>query len=193
MSLSSYTRFVLFGKHALWVLAALLVMGLIWIANYNSGKNGARLVFTNLPQTEILQNLMINPRYQGLDARNQPYTVIADKATQIDEEHVALDNIRAEIAQHDGTWIALNAKTGSFGVNDKKLQLTGGVEVFSGNGYEMRTDHAYVDIGQGSAYGDAMIQGQGAVGTLQANNFKAEDRGQVIRFKGDVKVRVYRD
>lgn len=187
-----YTRFVVFSRRFLWVLVAGIIGLVFWIATDNSGSAGKRVVFTNLPQTEILQNIMLNPRYQGLDDQNQPYTVIADKAVQLDENNVSLDNIRAEITQKDGTWVALNSKAGEMNIDTKQLQLTGGVDLFSDSGYEMRTDHAHVDIEQGSAYGDAHVEGQGPAGTLQADSFKVFERGQVIRFNGSVKVRVYR-
>lgn len=193
MSLRIYTRFVLFGKHALWVMAALLLVILVWVANYNTGENGKRLVFTNMQQNEILQNIMGNPHYQGLDDNNQPYTVVADKATQIDDKHVSLDNIKAEITRHDGKWLALNALSGIYDSEQKKLELKGGVEIFTGDGHQMRTDHAYIDIDKGSAYGDAAVEGQGPLGTLKAKQFSLKERGQVIQCKGDVKVRVYRD
>jgi len=194
MSVARYTRFVIFGKHFLWVMLALLIVMVGWIATYNSEEGSKRIVFTSAPQvTAPLENLMMNPRYQGLDSHNQPYNILADHATQIDETHLMLDAVRAEITQHDGTWIALNAKNGAISIDEKQLDLTGGVELFSDTGYQVRTDHAHVDIRQGSAYGDAHVEGQGPAGTLQADSFEAQDRGQVMRFKGNVKVRVFHD
>lgn len=193
-TLTRYTRFVSFGKHFLWVMLAFLVAMVWWIANDNSEDRSKRMVFTSAPVVgENVQNIMEKPVYQGLDAHNQPYNIHADRATQLDENNLILDNVRAEITQHDGTWIALNAKNGAIEVQQKKMQLTGGVEAFSDSGYTMRTDHAHVDIGQGSAYGDAHVEGQGAAGTIEAESFEAEDRGKIVRFKGKVKVRIYHD
>jgi lipopolysaccharide export system protein LptC len=194
MSVARYTRFVSFGKHFLWLMLAFLVVMVGWIATYNSEEGSKRIVFTSASQVpENLQNIMENPRYQGLDAHNQPYNILADRATQIDENHLTLDVVRAEITEHDGTWIAINAKNGAIDIQNKQLQLTGGVEAFSDTGYTLRTDHAQVDINKGNAYGDSHIEGQGPVGTIQAESFEAEDRGQVVRFKGNVKVRIYHE
>ncbi len=194
MSVARYTRFVIFGKHFLWVMLAFLVAMVSWIASYNSEEGNKRVVFTSPPQAaDNVQNIMENPRYQGLDAHNQPYNILADRATQIDENHLRLDNVRAEITQQNGTWIALNAKNGDIDITSKHLALTGGVEAFSDSGYTMRTDHAQVDIGQGSAYGDSHVEGQGPAGTIQSESFEAKDRGQMIRFKGKVKVRIYHE
>jgi lipopolysaccharide export system protein LptC len=194
MAVAHYTRFVIFGKHFLWVALALLLAMVAWIATYNSEEGNKRIVFTSAATpVENLENIMESPRYQGLDAHNQPYNILADRATQVDQDHLTLENVRAEITQSDGTWIALNAKNGAIDVPKKQLQLTDGVEMFSDSGYTMRTDHAQVDIGQGSAYGDSHVEGQGPVGTLTAESFEAEDRGQSIKFKGKVKVRIYHD
>lgn len=194
MSVARYTRFVVFGKHFLWVMLAFLVVMVGWIANYNSEDRGKRMVFTSAPVTgEDVQNIMENPRYQGLDAHNQPYNILADRATQVDENNLTLDNVRAEMTQRDGTWIALNSKQGALDITHKKMQLSGGVELFSDSGYTMRTESAFVDIGQGSAYGDSRVEGQGPVGTIVSNSFESEGNGRVIRFKGKVKVRIYHD
>ena len=192
MPIARYTRFVVFGKHFLWVMTALVVALLVWIATGNSGDSGRRMVFTNMPaQMNILQNVMENPRYQGLTTHGEPYTVLSNKGTQIDDDTIALDVVRAEVAQRDGTWIALNAKNGVLNIKNKHLELTGGVNVFYNNGYELRTDHAFVDIAEGAAYGDSYVEGQGPSGTLQADQFEVLKRGQVIRFSGSVKMKLY--
>jgi lipopolysaccharide export system protein LptC len=194
MSIARYTRFVHFGKHFLWVMLALLFALVWWVATYNSEEGNKRMVFTSAPQqTGSTQNIMGNLRYQGLDAHDQPYNILADHGVQVDEDHVTLVNVRAEITQHDGTWIALNSKNGAIDTKNKQMDLTGGVEMFSGTGYDMRTDHAHVDIGQSAAYGDAHVEGQGPTGTLQAESFAASQGGAVITFKGSVKVRIYHD
>lgn len=192
-SIVRYTRFVIFGKHFLWALVAFIMALLVWIASDNTGSDSRRIVFTNLPQQTAIdaQNVMMKPRYQGLDAHNQPYTVVADKATQVDANTIAMENIRADMVQNDGRWIALNAKAGVLNSQTRQLDLTGSVNLFYEGGYEMRTDHAHVDIPKGSAYGDSHVEGQGPVGTLEADSFQVHDRGQVIQFEGAVKVRLY--
>ncbi len=188
-----YTRFVIFGKHFLWVLIAAIVAIVVWIAADNTGGDSKRIVFTNLPQQAITgtQNVMLKPHYQGLDAHNQPYTVIADRATQVDADTISMDNIRADMTQQNGKWVALNAKAGVLNTQTKQLDLTGGVDLFYEGGYEMRTDHAHVDIPAGAAYGDAHVEGQGPAGTLEADSFHVAENGRTIRFDGSVKMRLY--
>ena len=146
--MSNYTRFVELSKRFLWVLVAVMVGVVVWIASYNTGENGARIVFSNIPKSGVLQNIMSKPHYQGIDVRGRPYTVAADKAA--------------------------------------------GIDVFYEGGYEFRTDHAHVDIQKGSAYGDAAIEGQGNLGTLQADGFSMGTHGETIHFTGSVKMMLYR-
>lgn len=191
-SVTRYTRFVALSKHFLWVVAAAVIALLVWVASDNSGENGTRIIFSNAQKTEKPpQNVMNHPHYQGVDAQNRPYTVIADTATQVDASHVALVAIRADMTMTTGAWLALNAGSGMLNLTAKQLELKDAVDMFYDGGYEFRTDHAHVDIQKGSAYGDAPVEGQGPLGTLKADSFSVENRGQVIRFNGSVRMTLY--
>ena len=191
-ALSNYTRFVALSKRFLWLLVVVMLGVIVWIASYNTGENGSRIVFSNIPKSGILQNIMSKPHYQGIDVHGRPYTVIADKATQIDKDNVSLENIRADMVLSSGVWIALNAGTGKLNLQSKIMALNDKVDVFYGDGYEFRTDYAHIDIQQGSAYGDAPIEGQGKLGTLQAVGFSISPHGETIDFNSAVKVTLYR-
>ena len=188
----AYTRFVAVSKRSLWALVAVVVGLVVWIASYNTGENGARMVFSNMTKGVTLQNIMSKPHYQGVDGRNRPYTVIAEKALQIDKDNVSLQNITADMSMSDGAWIAMNAGSGVINLQTKQLDLRDGMDVFYEGGYEFRTDHAHVDIQKGSAYGDAKVEGQGPFGTLQADGFTIGEHGGTIHFNGSVRMKLYR-
>ena len=190
-AIARYTRFVALFKHSLWVLVAVIGV-LVWIAEDNSGENGARIVLSNVPKTGNLQNIMVKPHYQGIDAHDRPFTVIADKATQLDANNVSMVNVHADMTMASGAWVALNSGTGLLNLQTKQLELHDGVDMFYEGGYEFRSDHAHVDIQQGSAYGDAPVEGQGPPGTLDADSFSISDHGQVIHFNGSVRMKLYR-
>lgn len=189
---AGYTRFVEVSKRSLWFLVAFMVGLVIWIASYNSGENGARMVFSNAAKSVALQNIMNHPHYQGVDIHNRPYTVIAEKALQIDKDNVSLDRLSADMVMSNGSWIVLNAGKGLINLQSKQMELSGGVDVFYEGGYEFRTEHAHVDINKGSAYGDARVEGQGPLGTLVADGFTIGDKGETIKFNGSVRMKLYR-
>ncbi|MCE2927816.1 MAG: LPS export ABC transporter periplasmic protein LptC [Rickettsiales bacterium] len=191
-SVARYTRLVMLSRNLLWVLVVLVIGAVIWTATDKDESAGSRLVFSNVKVNENLENEMVNPHYQGLDSKNKPYTVIADKAIQKDKDLVLLHNIKADMQQDKGAWLALNAGGGELNITTKKLWLTDGVSMFYEGGYEMQTTKAFVDISAGTAYGDEPVTGQGPLGTLKANSFHVQGRGDVIRFNGSVILKIYR-
>ncbi len=190
-SVEKYTRYVLFGKTVLWFLVIGIIAVVIWIASTNNGENGGRMVFTNIPKSEELQNIMKKPRYQGVDVHNRPYTIDADSALQKDKDTVVLTNITADMTSDNSAWMALKAHTGELNMSTKKMVLTQGVEVFYEGGYQFRTDHANVDIAKNSMQGDSHIEGQGGAGTIEANSFSISERGNIINFNGSVRMLLY--
>ncbi|MDX2112195.1 MAG: LPS export ABC transporter periplasmic protein LptC [Alphaproteobacteria bacterium] len=191
-SVARYTRLVVLSRKLLWAMIALMIGVVIWTATGKEESAGSRLVFSNVKINENLENEMINPHYQGLDAKNKPYTVIADKAVQKDKDLVVLHNIRADMQQDKGAWLALNAGSGELNITTQKLWLMDGVNMFYEGGYEMQTSKAFIDISAGTAYGEDPVTGQGPLGTLKAKGFDVSGRGEVIRFKGSVKLKIYR-
>jgi lipopolysaccharide export system protein LptC len=187
-----HTRIVALSKHFLMLLVAAMIAMVVWIASDNSGENKARMVFSNIAKTGILENIMQKPHYQGVDVRNRPFTVIADTATQVDKDNVDLKAIQADMILSNGKWVALKSGYGLLNLQTRQLELNDGVDLFYEGGYEFRTDHCHVDIQQGSAYGDAPVEVQGPSGTLKANNFTIGQRGEVIHFNGSVTMTLYR-
>lgn len=191
LNVASYTRFVIASRWSLWGLIAIIVAVIVWVASSNTGKDGARLVFSSVSKNENLQNVMEQPRYQGVDQNDQPFTVIADKAIQLDKNTIELHAIRADMNQKDGTWLALNSGKGELNMETKKIKLEQDVNMFYDGGYEFRTSHANIDMDKGSASGDAPVEGQGPSGVLKADSFSIENRGQVIKFNGSVRMTLY--
>jgi len=187
-----YTRFVYLSKVFLWVLVVAVIAIVIWIASGHSGVGPPRMIVSSVPHADNLQNIMLKPRYQGVDVHNQPYTVVADKAVQKDKDTVTMEVIRADLMRHNGSWLGLNSATGELNTQTKQMLLNGGVSLFADGGYEFRTDHAQVDIQKGSAYGDSHVEGQGPPGTIEADGFSMDNHEHVIHFNGSVKMVLYR-
>lgn len=186
-----YTRFVFLGKNFLWILVVGILTLVVWIASNNNADNGGRMVFTNVPKSEELENLMQKPHYQGVDVHNRPYTIDADNALQKDKDTVVLDKVSADMTGDNNAWIALKSGSGILNMTSKQLELLQGVEVFYEGGYQFRTDHAHVDIGKGTVDGDSHIEGQGAAGTIEAERFSIIERGNIIKFNGSVRMLLY--
>ena len=191
MSAARYTRIVALIKRFLGLLVMAMIAVVVWIASDNSGENKARMVFSHIAKTDTLQDVMLKPHYQGVDIRGRPYTVMADQAVQVDKDTVAMTKIHADMIMENGTWLALNAGSGTLKIAGKTLELHDGVDMFYDGGFEFRSDHAKVDIQHGNAYGDAPLEGQGPPGTLKADNFAVLEHGKIIRFNGSVTMTLY--
>ena len=173
-------RFVLPG------IAALLIGAVAAWPLLQSRIGRIPLGFATITQDEIDQQRMINPRYVGVDDRNQPFTITANSATRIDPKGnlVELDQPKADMALKDGHWVALTATTGTFSQDAQLIQLVDSVSLFHDTGYEFHTRTAYVDVKAGTAYGQEPIQGQGPLGTLKAEGFRIFDKGERVVFTG---------
>ncbi len=136
---------------------------------------------------------MVNPRYQGRDDRNRPFTVDAREAMQArsDPDSVTLDRPQAEITLADDGWLALDAVDGQYQREAQHLRLTGNVSLFHDHGFEMQTEAADVDLKAGRAESFTAVSGRGPEGTIAAEGFRVEDKGERIFFTGKSRLVFY--
>lgn len=189
---SGSTRSVFFGRGFLWLMILFIVGLIFYIAIGNSTSDSTRLVFSQIKQMSDLQNVMKKPFYHGLDKDNMPFSITADQAIQQDADTVLMQNLKADMETKGGKWVALQANSGEFKSSTKVLTLTRDVDMFYDGGFEFRSDYAVIDVANGTASGNMPITGQGPMGTLQADKFAVYNRGDVIRFEGNVRTRIYR-
>ncbi len=143
---------------------------------------------------EDLENLrMVQPRYVGVDERNQPYSIVADQATQAKGSSDATDlaQPQGDLTTESGTWLAMTAEHGLYHQPDKTLDLWGGVSLFHDGGYEIATERARVDLSAGAAEGDRPVQGQGPNSVLTGQGFRIRERGARIEVTGQSRVVLY--
>lgn len=136
---------------------------------------------------EDLENLrMLNPRYLGTDKQNQPYTLIADQATQQSGDSNVTDLVKpkGDITLKKGTWLALSAEAGTYRKQDQLLDLEGNVNLFHDQGYELVTARARINLELGTAAGDDPVAGQGPDMELQGQGFRVYDRGDRVLVTG---------
>ena len=190
-SMARYTRFVLFGKFLLVFVAVCLSALLFIIPLVKKDKPGERIAFAATEQGSITNPVMTNPKFQGLDKDNNPFTVIAETATHETKDRVALTNIKGDMTTKDNQWFTISADSGTLEIEKRQMQLVGNVNAFYGGGYEIRTDWVQVDMASSEAFGDMPVEAQGQVGTLTAKGFHMFDKGERVVFKGPVKMRIY--
>ena len=181
-----YSLFVGFMKVLLPATAAALILLVLAWPQFSIEEESFRLSISKLAPGQAESLTMLNARFEGLDENDRPYTVTADIATQseIDKDLVTLERPKADITMADGTWLALTAKSGEYHKEAQVLDLTGAVNLFHDKGFELNTESARVYLDEGIAEGALPVQGQGRIGTVQAEGFRVLDRGARIFFLG---------
>lgn len=173
---------------AKWVLplagVALLVGIAIW-PELDRMEDRARVSFRRVIQATPDAVRLVEPRYQGFDEQNRPFTVTATTATQTETvDIVDLDRPRADIVMTDGTWVLLESQAGRFDKGRNTLDLSGEVTLWQDGGNMLVTEAAEILLQEGSAAGDRPVAAQGPFGTLTSEGFRLTERGQVVVFTG---------
>lgn len=166
----------------------LLATVALW-PEFESAADRGRLAFKRVLQVQPEALRVIEPRYQGMDEQNRPFTLTAEVAVQAgDQEVVQLQAPRADLVLSDGGWVYVESRTGLYDRHGSQLDLAGRVTVHHDDGTQFVTEAAKVDLAAGGAAGDAPVAAQGPFGTLTAEGFRLRDRGQVVIFTGQSRV-----
>lgn len=192
---SAYSRFVTAMKLVLPALAVgIVLLVLVW-PQIGPGESGFRVGLSELSPESADQLTMVNPRFQGRDSQDRPFSIVAQEATQPadDGRRITLDGPKADITLDNGAWVALTADSGVYHRDDQTLELSGNVSLFHDRGFELRTARTHIDLQTGNARSNAPVQGQGPAGTLSAQGFRFTDGGRTIVFTGRSRLTVFGD
>lgn len=188
------TRFVLFSKWFLAVVAALLLVVLIVVPMLEK-RSGARLSFVSEEAGTITKTdaasapSMAKPVYEGTDKNGRQYRITGGRATQITADMIELDNVEAMLENGDN-FVSVTADKAQYFQEEKKVELIGNVNVIHGKGYNFLTPAATVDTATMDVTGNQEISGEGPMGKLLATGFEIRDNGKSIRFGGTSRVNV---
>jgi lipopolysaccharide export system protein LptC len=176
---------VAWTKRLLPVLALGLLAAVVFWPEIEGNEDRSRVSFrrTVTPRAEALR--VVNPRYQGIDELNRPFTITARAGQQQGrDETLDLEEPRGDILMGDGSWIYVQSRTGRYDKPASRLDLAGDVTIYHDNGTMLVTDKAVVQIDGGTASSDDPVAAQGGFGTLTADGFRLLDRGAVVIFTG---------
>lgn len=192
-SVQGYSRFVVWMKVLLPVLALLLIVLIVVWPYLKLNDTRFSIGFTALRVSNVEDPAMINPRFLGADKDRQTFSITADIAKNLlnTEKSVVLEMPKADISLDDGSWLVITAKNGIYERQSETLTLNEQVNLFHDSGYEFRTESAHIDLTSGIASGSMAIEGQGPFGRLQAEGFRLVDKGKTIFFTGKSKLTIY--
>lgn len=143
-----------------------------------------------VPSSANIQNELLKPVYNSVDANNQPFTVTAELATQdrSNPDLVNLQQPKAEMAQKDGGKINADAVSGLYEQKTQKLNLEGNVHLIHSEGYTLTTEELRVDIPTQKAFSGRDVRVEGPAGSIDAKGLEGDGALGVLVFTGPAKV-----
>jgi lipopolysaccharide export system protein LptC len=174
-------------KRLLPILAGTIILALaLWPVTKS---HLASLQPRTLPVEEIVVDIKPNtaaqPRFLGRDAKDQPYTITADKGVELPGNKIQLDQPKLVTNLNTGGNVTLTAHSGVYDKTERKIQLAGDVTMVHSDGYTLVTPSAWLDQNTNIAWSDQPVQGTGPTGNITAQGFILKENGHRVVFQGD--------
>jgi lipopolysaccharide export system protein LptC len=188
-----YTRFVSWMRRGLSLGAFAVIFAVL--AFFFVQRQPRQLAVSYEKMGHVENDLaMMKPRLTGSDDKGNPFVITADAAIQDprNTKRASLRNIEADVAMNGGSWVNARAKTGHVDMGAGKLELTGGIDLYSDNGYELHTERAFIDLGRSIAMGDRPVTGRGPLGAIRADTFQADRQTNQLLLTGNVRMTIIR-
>jgi lipopolysaccharide export system protein LptC len=181
-----HSRIVAFLKIGLPASAVLTMIAIV-----------AALVFSggNLPSVGIggikIENgklVMDNPKLNGTDSNQRPYTLTARKAIQdaANPSRITLEKIDARLPLSETSFATVTAGTGIYDADGKTLRLGDKVAVDTQDGMSVRLQDAAIDIASGTLSTQNPVNVDTGRVFLSADTLTVEDKGDRIIFQDRV-------
>jgi lipopolysaccharide export system protein LptC len=192
-----HSRMVRVLRVAVPAVVGVSMAGLIAISIFNP----FRALMKQLPLD--MDNLVVSgtkitmesPHMSGFSPDQRPYEVWAKTATQdlTDPDHVELNAPRAKVLMEDRSTVTMDARTGLFDTKANLLDLRKDIFLQSSTGYEARLSQALLDIGKGTVTSEEHVDVKLLNGTLSADRLRITEKGDLVRFEGNVVMNLIMD
>ncbi len=135
--------------------------------------------------------VMQDPRMSGVDNKNRPYQLIAERAFQsLKGGGVDLEKLSAKVAVSDDTEASIKAAAGHYDQANQDLTLSGGIGVETTSGITIQMASAMIDFDGGNLDGQGPVRIETPNQTIEASSLKLSDGGKTLSFGGRVKMRL---
>ena len=186
-----YSRFVGVMKRALPIAAGALIAIVLIFALLPRQSDKVSFAYESMGRIDN-DLAMLKPRLTGSDQSGNPFVITADAAVQqgANARKVMLKKVEADLTLDKDRWMNASAMRGFVDMEKGALTLTGGIAVFSDDGYELHTERANVDLKKGIFRGPGEVTGQGPIGTLRADTFELDRNTKQITLRGHVRMTI---
>ena len=163
------------------------------IFNNNSAKK--ENIFTDFSYDESdfqsVKQVLHKPTFIGIDKKNQPFKVMADKAIRLKQQPniFKLEEPTGEINSGEEKFF-LSGDKGIFNKNVDQLQIKGNVKFNDENNMIFKTSEMYFDFKKEVLSGNKKVNGKKNNSVIVSEGFKILDDGEQIFFTGKTKLRL---
>ncbi|HWY60312.1 MAG TPA: LPS export ABC transporter periplasmic protein LptC [Rhizomicrobium sp.] len=184
-----YSRFVGVMKRALPAAAFAVIAAVL--AYFFVARQPSRVTMGYERLGHVENDLaMVKPRLSGQDAKGNPFVITADAAVQDanNPKRARLTKVEADLSLDKNGWINANAADGVVDMTVGSLEMNGGINVFSDQGYELHTESASVDLNKGVVHGRQQVTGHGPLGAISADQFQFDRDSKILTLDGHVRM-----
>ncbi len=189
---AGYSKFVRIMRLAL-PLAAMIIVAILFL---RTGIDDNLVVTTqntdnkDIKEQQIVQNELLNPKFESMDKKNQPYEIIAKRAVQGEKNKdlIMLEQPIGTMIMKDGLKVIMKANTGAYRQDTERFFLQGSVFMEHEGGYTLRSEEAHIDLKQNFAWSEKHVQGSGHEISIDATGVKANGATGEIIFTGPAKL-----
>ena len=136
--------------------------------------------------TDQEEQIVIEPKFIGLDKNKKPFTIRAEKAkkTKSNENLYQLEMPSGEIKDNSGNTIFLKSSKGEFNQNSQEIFLFKNVELTREDGLQFETEEAMINLKTNDIFGKKEVSGKNKEGKIFSSGFSITEEGNKILFKG---------
>lgn len=163
------------------------------IGAYFWSQSGAPGVTVQSASMDDGRMVMSNPKIDGVDDRQRPYTLIAREAIQDPSAlgQVELTGIDAKVPLDEGIFAKILAGKGFYDSDAKTLKLDDSVDIRTDDGVTMTLNDADVDMDAGSLMTANPVSIKTEQAQISANSFTVENNGEKVVFQNRVRMTIF--
>lgn len=193
-SINNYRLTIRFVKAAFFVALIAVLFAIITpllVKTYNvSGL--AKKGKLSVSSVDVMQNTAQNPRFYGMDAKNQPYSIQAKTAMQLKDKSLELDQVFASYTLKDNKLVSVVGDKANLDADSNKVRLGGNIVIMYDDLYSLNAQSAELNYKEGLASGSSNVELISKLGKVESTNFEIKENYNDIKFFGGrVKTTLY--
>ncbi len=187
---STHDRLVALARFILPVAIGILAAFLVLAPLFGTG-DVSFLLDKNKVEVARERMKLQSAEYRGEDNKGQTFSLTAGSAVQrsSSEPIVQLRDLAASLSLANGP-ASVTARTGRYDMDSQIIQLFGPLNLKQGEGYQLETRDATVDLRGGTMTSGGAVTGRTPQGSFSANSVHADLDNRTVTLKGNARLRI---